>query len=267
MNLVLDTGTWLFLGMEREKKLPYEMQVEEGPWQSLRENVHPHMTFTQQGNRLVCNAEELRLDVSKAELHAVPFMQEEKKPDVSLPTLEFFLSVVEERGEENGLEINSLGFIERYLAKMPMTHPLEKQLAHLLEHCLTGEVNENDFRFLMGRGKGLTPSGDDLLIGWLAVDSATALFGDGFRSAIARLARTGVTTDVSKNALLHAVDHLYPSDVTATVRASLREEQRELKDAINSVLATGHTSGADTLFGILTGLVVLRKQTDWRKAQ
>jgi hypothetical protein len=106
---------------------------------------------------------------------------------------------------------------------------------------------------LVGLGPGLTPAGDDALIGWLA---GTALLGPDRRSEVlcqavrARLART---TDVSgahlEDALAAAFSEPLAQFANALVR-DLAEAQRALAD----LAAVGATSGLDAAAGLLAAV-------------
>lgn len=102
----------------------------------------------------------------------------------------------------------------------------------------------------VGLGVGLTPSGDDALVGALCVLSAfgarpalpvSVLLGDP--SGGAR------TTDVSASYLRLAADGVFSPSLVAVV-AALGEGPTALHDAVADELRFGATSGADALVGI-----------------
>jgi hypothetical protein len=106
---------------------------------------------------------------------------------------------------------------------------------------------------LIGLGPGLTPAGDDALIGWLA---GTALLGPDRRSEAlchavrARLART---TDVSRAHLEDALAGEFSEPLAQLANALLRsaaEAQRALAD----LAAVGATSGRDAAAGLLAAV-------------
>lgn len=105
-------------------------------------------------------------------------------------------------------------------------------------------------RGLIGLGEGLTPSGDDVLVGALA---ALHRFRRQFlarrpsiRTALAAAVRDG-TTDVGREFILHALDGAFSEVVTAVLTARSGAAARS---AARRLLDTGATSGADTLAGI-----------------
>jgi hypothetical protein len=112
---------------------------------------------------------------------------------------------------------------------------------------------------LVGRGPGLTPSGDDALVGALAVlhrlaaagDPSTELLG---RPVTAHLHRTG---DISAHYLrLAAAGHL-GERLVALCDALATGPTAAVDRAAAAVLATGATSGADALLGVVTAIRLL----------
>jgi hypothetical protein len=109
---------------------------------------------------------------------------------------------------------------------------------------------------LIGLGPGLTPSGDDYLVGLLAGLEAT-----GHRSrpalanAIAHAAPTR-TTAVGAATLAHAARGAYAERLHDVLRAVATGSGDALTTAIGRAMAYGATSGADTLVGLFTALEV-----------
>ncbi len=107
-------------------------------------------------------------------------------------------------------------------------------------------------RQLVGLGPGLTPSGDDLLVGMLAVLS---LAGDTWvGEAVAPAVRD--TPDFSRAVLLEACRGGFAADVDALVRALLAGETDEVDAASGELLEQGATSGSDLCAGAALGAVL-----------
>lgn len=107
-------------------------------------------------------------------------------------------------------------------------------------------------RFI-GLGEGLTPSGDDFLVGlmWsLWVDRKT-------REVLQSLFRAALRTRLNKTNLVSAQMLQYATCARFTeplVRLSRADEQTDFPAAFENIAAFGHTSGLDTLCGLLAGL-------------
>ena len=107
---------------------------------------------------------------------------------------------------------------------------------------------------LLGGGPGLTPSGDDVLAGFLAGAAAFGLDAGALREAIAVLAPAG-TTALSAALLWHAARGECIDEVAA-VAAILSGRRRigaeQARGAVRRLQSVGHTSGAALALGLLT---------------
>jgi Protein of unknown function (DUF2877) len=111
---------------------------------------------------------------------------------------------------------------------------------------------------LVGRGAGLTPSGDDALAGALLVAHA---LGAGEPLAAAVRARLGATTAVSAALLDAAADGYAARPVVTLVDGAVAGDPGAARRALPAVLAIGHTSGADTVTGIRAALDTFLAET------
>jgi hypothetical protein len=112
-------------------------------------------------------------------------------------------------------------------------------------------------RRLLGLGEGLTPAGDDLLVGSLAVARRFRpdflLDNPGIGHALAHTAREG-TTLVAREFLLEAIEGRFSEIVIAVLTAA---DVPRARVALDDLLQTGATSGADTATGMRLALEAL----------
>ena len=101
---------------------------------------------------------------------------------------------------------------------------------------------------LLGRGPGLTPSGDDVVAGFLLGARAFGHSTPGAMSAVDQLA-AGATTALSAQLLRHAVRGECVAQFAAVVAVLLGRPAPD--DAVDQLLAVGHTSGAALAAGLL----------------
>jgi uncharacterized protein DUF2877 len=103
---------------------------------------------------------------------------------------------------------------------------------------------------LLGLGEGLTPAGDDCLVGALAVlhavDPVPLMREPAVAGAIAEAAAAR-TTAIGREFVLHALAGRFSEPVLAVLRARSRAESAR---AAAHLAALGATSGADTLGGM-----------------
>jgi len=117
-------------------------------------------------------------------------------------------------------------------------------------------------RPLIGLGSGLTPSGDDLLVGylaglWCAVRNSRerTQFVTGLGETVIRLSH--LTNAISRTYLTHAARGQVSSRLADLAEAICRGENSDrLLTAAESAMQVGHTSGMDAVTGLLIGLVV-----------
>jgi hypothetical protein len=113
---------------------------------------------------------------------------------------------------------------------------------------------------LIGLGPGLTPAGDDFIIGWLAgltllAHSAAELaFLRAMGAGIAELAKA--TTSVSRAHLSDAGAFLFSERLSDLCVAVARGNPRPMLDLhVGAQLAVGASSGADAAAGLLFALL------------
>ncbi len=119
----------------------------------------------------------------------------------------------------------------------------------------------SSFNALIGLGSGLTPSGDDLLVGYLAglwcavLDKSERVqFASDLGKEVIRL--SGQTTDISRAYLYHAARGQVSSRLADLAEAICRgENSNRLLAIIEAAMQVGHTSGMDAVTGLLVGLV------------
>ncbi len=110
---------------------------------------------------------------------------------------------------------------------------------------------------LLGLGPGLTPAGDDFLTGYALVaalpGSALSGFAPVLKAVLAE--HPDRTTDLALATLREAADGRAHAELLDVLRLlAERADVRHLDAPVRKVLAIGHTSGSDTLSGLIAGL-------------
>lgn len=135
---------------------------------------------------------------------------------------------------------------------------ITRKYADLLLSSNKSDLNINSviIRFFSGRGKGLTPSGDDILTGFTIALMMFDKSIDWMKSLELEI-NTKTTTMISV-AYLKALLEGYASEYfIQLVRLIDNEDINAIEEAIIKVQSFGHTSGNDTLFGFFLGLKFL----------
>jgi Protein of unknown function (DUF2877) len=110
---------------------------------------------------------------------------------------------------------------------------------------------------LVGLGQGLTPSGDDLLCGFLAATRCTGR--DALQGALSEAieARLASTNEVSASMLRCAMRGYFPPALVGTAEAIGSGDGEGAARDLSLVCSLGHSSGADMATGFLYGLGIL----------
>lgn len=125
---------------------------------------------------------------------------------------------------------------------------------------------DETLRYWMGRGNGLTPSGDDMLTGMLAVDAIIVICSDRFQLHLSELIeREALTTDISREYLRYALKGQFSSVVSNVLHALVLGDTGNLMKRTRELLSVGHSSGLDTAFGILLGMLTIGRNPIWHK--
>lgn len=119
---------------------------------------------------------------------------------------------------------------------------------------------------LAGLGPGLTPAGDDFLVGMLAAfytcgphyAQSQWTAWQAYTSVIANAA-SGRTTQLSAAWLTHAAAGAFGAAWHNLIQAMNTNQQEAIILCADRILATGATSGADAMSGFLWGVAVLER--------
>ncbi|WJY26877.1 DUF2877 domain-containing protein [Sporosarcina trichiuri] len=260
-----------FIGTVKNGQLPFGIHLPQGELQQLLEGI-------EQGDLAVWDQREQAVLIGRPENavslgEAIPYHWTLPRREVSVSdltdNLALLAAVLLETPVKTGLDVEIDEFLAAYLEDRAPSSWTETQIRHLIAAVNSADETEVEelLRFFLGRGQGLTPSGDDHLVGLLAIDTAAGLLSDGFRSVLRRLVTHGkLTTDIGREYLLYALDGQFSSTVVRPVSELTRKtEIYKLKPLLTELLEMGHSSGADTVFGMLLGLLALRRRQEWQK--
>ena len=126
------------------------------------------------------------------------------------------------------------------------------------------DINSRIISFFSGRGKGLTPSGDDILIGF-TLALMTFYKYDNWISALEEGITKNPTTMISAAYLRALLEGYTSEDFIQLVKLIDEEHIDVIEETIKKVQSFGHTSGNDTLFGFSIGLRFLTSQQILKK--
>ena len=130
--------------------------------------------------------------------------------------------------------------------------PLEKRALEIFEALRHPEPDwQQVTAYLIGRGKGLTPSGDDLLVAYQAMLYA---FDQPAEKLATALAVPLSTTDVSKAYISASIKGYVNSLIYRLLTDLKSQDQQLIEKDVKDVMKIGHSSGIDLCFGMLLAL-------------
>lgn len=111
-------------------------------------------------------------------------------------------------------------------------------------------------QYLCGRGVGLTPAGDDILAGWMAVNWLLYGRSSCFLEACQQIVSVArqQTHLLSQCWLSFAAAGDVAMPIKVLLDALTKEDEAQLADSMRAVLSMGATSGRDLIQGIVSGL-------------
>lgn len=108
-------------------------------------------------------------------------------------------------------------------------------------------------RRLLGLGMGYTPSGDDIIAGFAAASYARGALKHEVLREIA-LEATQRTTELSSSIIAAATEGFVSEDLRLVLQAmTCPPSLRSVRLVERYITETGHTSGRDTLYGVMLG--------------
>lgn len=147
-----------------------------------------------------------------------------------------------------------------YCSELRLQTGFDKTIAELFQYLST--IITSDYydlvRYCMGRGIGLTPSGDDVLVGFIYSRYAQKNMDRVLIETVSDLLKEVNTTTVSRQYIEFALSGRFSQEII-DLHNSLCEN-KNIDYAINKIISIGHTSGMDTLAGIYLGFLVSKEK-------
>jgi hypothetical protein len=150
--------------------------------------------------------------------------------------------------------------------EMELSRMLEERTDSLLTELSNKRMSESIEKAskLIGLGPGLTPSGDDFLVGLftvLNIQKSPKYHLKDFGKEVVKLAKP-LTNDISYMAIQKASIGKVRESIISLVTSILYGTEEDLILSLNKVLKIGSSSGTDIALGIVAGLEVQIKS--WR---
>jgi hypothetical protein len=120
---------------------------------------------------------------------------------------------------------------------------------------------------IVGLGRGLTPAGDDYLVGLATISNLPGSPVGDLRPLLVQLADDAAerTNDISRAAMVHAAQGRVRQSIIELVSAMARGDRPEAERRGAQVMGIGASSGADILTGMLAGLELAERRRGTRR--
>lgn len=257
----------LFIGTVKNGRLPFGAHLSKELFEQFQIGIDTDaiVHWNNQEQSLTFNHGNIILSFEKAvtfdnQIHVYSEMDE------ICQNIETVLISLLDHDTVTGLDIPIEQFVLDYLQEKTTSDAIEEilfsQVTKLTDALLIEdkEACTKALRFMLGRGKGLTPSGDDHIVGLLAVQVVGRPFHSTFNEVVLSLVKNeSITTDVAKEYLYYAANGQFSSTVV-DVMEHLVDKTDALPNKLENLLAVGHCSGVDTIFGVLLGLLAWRRK-------
>jgi carbamate kinase len=257
----------IFIGTVKNGRLPFGMHLQKETLKELTASIHRSLvvSWNEESKRLIFKNTCLAVSLECG----VPFQNivNPSSPSSTFPqSIQTFVQVLLNYDEGTGLDLDIEQFVLHYLENRQQENPIAMQVCRLMDVIYSNDSDEAEkiLRYFLGRGKGLTPSGDDHLVGLLSIQSISNPFNSVFLGTLKQiLEQEKVTTDIGNEYLLYALNGEFSSSIVNLLNAINANDAREVENHLLHLLTMGHSSGLDTAFGMLIGLLSIlnrRKQ-------
>ncbi|WP_042354768.1 DUF2877 domain-containing protein [Bacillus rubiinfantis] len=254
-----------FIGTTKNGQLPFGIHLQQEAIKQLLENVQTLLAvkWSAASNCLIfANGSTISFEKGKSFTHVI--LPLDMNSSHVLENIRGFITTLVRYGVSTGTNVNIEQFMMDFFEEKLPKDETTKKLIQLVDIVFSQDNTsiEEVLRYFLGRGKGLTPSGDDHIVGLLALNSAANLLSEEYLKVLKKiLLHESITTDIGREYLLHALRGNFSSSVTDVINHLNRPDNvSDLQQSMLSLLSVGHSSGIDTLFGILLGILSARRK-------
>lgn len=257
-----------FIGTTKNGRLPFGIHLHNDVVHELLQSIHSpsSISWKEKTAELFFESANVHINLKSGTPYSNKINEHKNHYEPSTLYFKEMITTLVENGEKTGLDIDIEQFILEYLTdeKKELHNLTVEKIYHLMNAVFSEDVIEIDkvVRYFLGRGKGLTPSGDDHLVGLLAIHHISQAFSPAFLRTLQKIIEyESITTDIGKEYLMYALKGKFSSSIIDILNnLQEKDHQLELKKHLQQIMTMGHSSGVDTAFGLVIGLLALRKE-------
>jgi Protein of unknown function (DUF2877) len=251
----------VFIGNNKNGLLPFGIHLREENTFSAVSSVNngDSVTWNKRTNSIELPGVTISLEKGKSFKNELTTLSSTAIFKASFERFCLQLNDIEDR---TGLDVSFKEFLNKFHAAGEQNWlGAEPYLNMLIEAAMSSDecLIEKVLRYFLGRGQGLTPSGDDMIVGLLAFDAVSPFLSTSFYEKVSELIEgESITTDVAREYLRYALKQEYSSTVSNLVNALADGNGSNFEKVLHDLIGVGHSSGLDTILGILIGMLVFR---------
>jgi len=263
VNIILSDGSLLSILDDQFLTIPFGVSVVLDSSYSFRGKIHAGDFVCIDNNKLLVKSAGFQTEVllpreicfTKNQIFS---FQAIKKPFISL-----IPDWVKMRGKKGGFFAlyRSLGFTQGNYAEEvndAICDYAADRINNLSSFLVINDLSNSveNLLQLVGLGNGLTPSGDDFILGFLAFLNSVSepIFPEKFMENVRREMSGAIrnrTTTVSEAYLISALDGQFSEKLTTFVAGFFTNDSEEMKKFANNLIDVGSSSGIDMILGCL----------------
>lgn len=234
-----------FVGNRQNTKLPYGILLREQHISSLLELIEGRkLSFVWNKDKMQLSSEEIIIELKECLCFSSFLKQRHNKPQ------KYWFDLL-----KDNIDMNLKTGLGLSLSQLIEDENVKRERLYFSFQSKEKDSIRSALLEWIGYGLGLTPSGDDFLVGILFANTINPILGENFLQVLRGLVREKkYTTDISTHYYMSAFENCYNDALLDMYHALMTADGKMIKRSIYKILQFGHTSGCDMMAGILGGL-------------
>lgn len=257
LNIKLDSKIINIIG-NVNMNLPFSIEVDDEVLEYIVYNVEidDEIILNKKTNQIIFSDIGLTINLSDKYYECI-LNKKEPKIDILQNNIKLLISFIENHNIDNGFQSSNKEILEAIIQnRYSQPDDFYNNINELKKSIVNNTIKEDSFNYFIGRGKGLTPSGDDLFLGLISFLKSSNK--DNVSESLYKYLNiygTKRTTDISLEYLKYGCKGKVGHLINNLCESVKNEETHIIEENLKKVSQKGHTSGIDTILGVLLGMI------------
>lgn len=249
-------------------KLPFSIEVNDSIIEYLTYNlsVGDNVSINYKNKKVIFNNIGLELSILDGE-YEYTIKNKNFNSNTVKKNLKIIGDFIGNSNIQNGFSKSNKEFLERLsYNENTQIDEFYNNIIRLKNVVVFNKEKEDLFSYFIGRGKGLTPSGDDLILGlisFLKISGEDNMSKELYKYLQNKGRKR--TTDISLEYLMYGCKGKVGHMINDLCEAMLDNDLDIIEEKLINVSKKGHTSGIDTILGIFLGMVAIIEKNKLNK--